>query len=165
MRKIAVTVDGQTYEVELAFFPQSRSNFSVRVDGQDHQVIIPNLNGLLEGLEWVLVDDRPYQLIFDRDLHWLQDFSGTHAVKIRDLETKADRSIKGSGQVKAPIPGQVAEILVTPGQNVERGQILLVLEAMKMQNQIRSQVSGRVESVKVLPGENVSRGQTLVEIA
>lgn len=64
----------------------------------------------------------------------------------------------------APMPGLVLRIPVEPGQEVEPGQALVILEAMKMEQTIRAGVHGRVEAVLVKVGEIVAPGQRLVEI-
>ncbi len=66
--------------------------------------------------------------------------------------------------IKAVIPGAIAEIEVTIGKRVKRGEILLVLEAMKMRNLIRAPQDGTVRFVHVTSGDKVVKGQTLIEI-
>ena len=66
--------------------------------------------------------------------------------------------------MKAPIPGLITRVLVRPGEQVEAGQILLVLEAMKMENEIRAPMMGTVSTVLVVPQQSVARGDMLVEV-
>lgn len=71
----------------------------------------------------------------------------------------------GSAEVvTAPMPGKVLDITVEPGQQVQHGDPLLILEAMKMQNSILSTVSGQVVKVNVAKDENVAKGAVLIEI-
>lgn len=63
----------------------------------------------------------------------------------------------------APLPGTVMEVFVKPGDEIESGQVILVIEAMKMKNSIRSTREGRVSAVRVSAGENVTHKQTLLE--
>ena len=71
----------------------------------------------------------------------------------------------GAGNpVKAPLPGTVTEIKVQVGQQVNVGDIVLVLEAMKMQNNIEAEYAGTVTSVVVKPGETVMEGAVLLDI-
>ena len=65
----------------------------------------------------------------------------------------------------APLPGTVVEVFVKPGEKVEAGQILLVIEAMKMKNSIRSTWSGTVGEVLVSAGQTVAHKQALVKFA
>ena len=71
----------------------------------------------------------------------------------------------GSGQaVKAPLPGTVTEVKVQVGQQVNVGDTVLVLEAMKMQNNIEAETSGKVTSILVKSGETVMEGAVLLTI-
>jgi biotin carboxyl carrier protein len=72
---------------------------------------------------------------------------------------------KNARVIRALIPGVVAEIGVTPGQAVRKGETLMILEAMKMLNRIAAPADGRVKSFAVAAGEKVSKGQVLVELA
>lgn len=68
------------------------------------------------------------------------------------------------GMVRSPIPGRVVEILVQPGQQVEQGDALVVLEAMKMQNQIFAPHDGVVERIFVAQGQTVEGAAPLVQV-
>lgn len=70
----------------------------------------------------------------------------------------------GNGAVKAPIVGTVIQVKVKPGDSVEVNQVLLVMEAMKMETNIASPIAGRVKSVLAAPGDAVKAGQVLVEL-
>ena len=71
----------------------------------------------------------------------------------------------GTGSpVKAPLPGTITEVKCNVGDTVKQGDIVLVLEAMKMQNNIESEFSGTVTSVTVKPGESVMEGAVLMTI-
>jgi biotin carboxyl carrier protein len=67
--------------------------------------------------------------------------------------------------VTTMIPGLILEVLVRPGQRVERGEGVVVLEAMKMANQVTSPRTGTVERILVAEGDNVAKGAVLVELA
>ena len=71
----------------------------------------------------------------------------------------------GSGSpIKAPLPGTITDLKVNVGDKVNAGDIVLVLEAMKMQNNIESEYSGTVTSITVKPGETVMEGVVLMTI-
>lgn len=70
----------------------------------------------------------------------------------------------GDRAVKAPIVGTVMQVKVKPGDNVELNQVLLVMEAMKMETNIASPMPGKVKSVLASPGDAVKAGQVLVEL-
>jgi len=67
-------------------------------------------------------------------------------------------------EVHAPMPGLVLQVLVEPGQAVEKGQGLVVLEAMKMENELRAPLSGSVAAIHVAPGDTVGKNALLVEL-
>jgi excisionase family DNA binding protein len=84
------------------------------------------------------------------------------------VESALRRSVHegaSSEQVKAPMPGSVLAIRVSEGDEVAAGQVLLVLEAMKMENTVLAPSAGTVKSVFVTAGQQVKRGETLVELA
>ena len=66
--------------------------------------------------------------------------------------------------VTAPLPGVVSDLRTTVGARVEAGDVLLVLEAMKMENEIHAPSGGTVEEVRVEAGQQVGRGDPLVKI-
>lgn len=70
----------------------------------------------------------------------------------------------GTTQVKAPIAGTILSVNVTEGKSVKRGDVLMILEAMKMENEIMSPVDGVVSSVMVAKGSSVNSGDILVVI-
>ena len=65
----------------------------------------------------------------------------------------------------APLPGTVVSIFVKPGEKVEAGQVVLVIEAMKMKNSIRSVYSGTIQDVLVETGQSVAHKQALIKFA
>jgi methylmalonyl-CoA carboxyltransferase small subunit len=64
---------------------------------------------------------------------------------------------------RSPVSGIVASVTAQPGQKLQAGDVLLVLEAMKMETQVTAHVAGRVASIKVKAGDSVQAGQVLVE--
>src|SRR5579863_4638137 len=68
---------------------------------------------------------------------------------------------EGLQQIAAPMPGKVIRVLVKPGEAVEAGQGLLVVEAMKMQNEIKSPKRGKVEKLLAKEGQAVNAGEVL----
>lgn len=79
-----------------------------------------------------------------------------------DAGTPSTASAEG---VRAPLNGTVARILVEDGQAIETGDVVVVLEAMKMETEITAPQAGIVGSVLVAPGDAVSGGQLLVELS
>ena len=70
----------------------------------------------------------------------------------------------GAGAVLAIMPGKIVRVMVKPGQRVQEGDPVCVLEAMKMENELHARQSGTVRAVHVKPGDDVEKDQVLVEI-
>jgi len=164
MSKILVTLNEKTYEISFALPMPQTDHLTVQVNGVTVQVQIPNPAAPLNDHTWMLVDERPYELMFDPDLRWVASKKGLHPVDVRDLEAMSPRHRSGDGRLKAPIPGLISRYLVNVGDEVTAGQPVVILEAMKMENEIRAPMNGRVEAIHVDVGETVARGTLLVEI-
>jgi biotin carboxyl carrier protein len=117
-----------------------------------------------ESVDWMIVDNRPYELLLSSDLRSVQLEGMRHTIQVRDRETRSVRPLSGDGRIKAPIPGLIARINVEPDQVVEAGQTVLVLEAMKMENEIRVSRPGVVRQIHVKPGQTVILNEVLVEV-
>ncbi len=76
----------------------------------------------------------------------------------------ASPAAAGSVSVDAPMPGNILDIKVSNGASVKAGDVLLILEAMKMENEIVAPQDGTVASVNVNKGDTVEAGQTLVSL-
>jgi biotin carboxyl carrier protein len=70
----------------------------------------------------------------------------------------------GTQTVTTPLPGKVTHVAVAPGDRVERGDTLVVIEAMKMENEFRATAAGTVAEVRVAPGQAVNAGDVLAVI-
>ena len=71
----------------------------------------------------------------------------------------------GAGSITAPMPGKVLKILVAQGAAVTAGQLVIILEAMKMENEIFTTVAGSVSQICCKEGDTVSTGDTLLVVA
>ncbi|GBD23351.1 2-oxoglutarate carboxylase large subunit [bacterium HR29] len=74
------------------------------------------------------------------------------------------RRPKGAAEVTAPMTGTIVEVLCAVGEHVGQGQVLLVMESMKMNNEIRAPAAGEVTAVEVAPGQRVTAGQVMLRI-
>ncbi len=83
---------------------------------------------------------------------------------IEALELAASQRSGLGGQLEAPIPGRVVKVPVSVGDEVDQGQTLVVLEAMKMENELEADGAVRVVAVHVEPGQAVEAGTVLVEL-
>lgn len=82
---------------------------------------------------------------------------------IQRLGLSLKKETKG-GNIMAPMPGLVLDILVEEGQTVEEGEALIILEAMKMENVLKAGAAGTVKGIPVVKGENVEKSHLLIEI-
>ncbi len=164
MNKYSITIDGYTFDVELDGLPGEAGQALVRVDGQPVQVAAPEAHIAVHDLDWFIVDDRPYEVMIDPEMKWVRSDWGIASLEIEDLAAPRLRPPLSDGRIKAPIPGQIMQVLVTVGDPVAEGQPLLVLEAMKMENEIRAPCPGQVKTVNVTPGQRVTLNELLAEI-
>jgi len=164
MHKLLVSVDGYTFEVELNPLPVNGSGVLVRVNGQDIHLASPDSATPAQEMEWFIIDDHPYEVAIDPDMQWVRSRWGIFPLKIEDLDSSLHRPHVGDGRVKAPIPGQITQVLVKVNDEVTSGQPLLILEAMKMENEIRAPRPGRIKLLNAASGRRVALNELLVEI-
>lgn len=94
-------------------------------------------------------------------LRWDGDM---HAVSAYDPIAEAEASNSQHGGLSAPMNGSIVRVLVAPGQAVEAGTALVVLEAMKMEHSIRAAQAGTVKALLCEEGDMVAEGAVLVEL-
>ncbi|MAT39882.1 MAG: acetyl-CoA carboxylase biotin carboxyl carrier protein subunit [Ectothiorhodospiraceae bacterium] len=144
---------------------ESTRQFNIKIHGNDYQVDIKKVD---EGNAVVEVNGTQYEVQFER----VRKVSKTptlvrkpvyHSEEDRPKSTSAPAESKAKG-VKSPLPGVILELKVGTGQKVKAGQLLLVMEAMKMENNIVAPSDGTVTALKVAKGDNVMEGDLLVEI-
>ena len=71
----------------------------------------------------------------------------------------------GEAMVRAPMPGLVLGIPLSAGSDIERGQTVVILEAMKMENDLAAPISGKIKEVRVSKGQTVNQGDVLVVVS
>lgn len=160
-----VTIDGKNYRLELDC---SEGRWECRVDGREIQMdAILSRRDVLS----VLIDGKSYEVKRERtatDLHlWVGPVR--YAAELRD--PRSLRSRKGAGidekgpkKLIAPMPGKVVRILVAEKAEVEAGQGIMVVEAMKMQNEIKSPKAGIVQKLVATEGGAVNAGDVLAVV-
>ena len=122
----------------------------VTVDGEEFEVEVER-----EGDAWrVLVGGKEYSIQVD---------GGTHSETGRGSAGRSSGR-KRSGTISSPIPGKVVTMHVAVGDQVEEGEVLLILEAMKMQNEIQAPIQGTVSEVNCESGDSVEANAPLVII-
>lgn len=116
----------------------------------------------------ILLNGRAFEIrLVQRPDGSLQAETNREEFSIEVIDRRAWRGrhsaaeVDGRQQITAPMPGKIARVLVKEGEQVEAGQGLLVMEAMKMQNEIRSPKNGKVERIQVKEGQTVNSGEIL----
>jgi glutaconyl-CoA/methylmalonyl-CoA decarboxylase subunit gamma len=79
-------------------------------------------------------------------------------------KTSRPTEVKGAGAIKSPLPGTILDVKARIGDRVKIGDLLLVLEAMKMENNVKADKEGVIKEIKVRPGDAVLEGDLLVVI-
>ena len=78
-------------------------------------------------------------------------------------ETAASAKPKGGTKIKSQMPGKIVRVNVKPGDQVKKGQSVIVMEAMKMENEIKSPIDGKIKEIKVTEGQAVETGSELLK--
>lgn len=106
---------------------------------------------------------RHYRIVRHGDTHYVHSSLGTS--ELREVERFPDPSdIEGAGSLLAPMPGSVVRIEVAEGDRVSAGQVIVVLEAMKMEHAIKASSDGLVTKLPVVHGQQVDAGTVLAVI-
>ncbi|MBZ2180042.1 MAG: acetyl-CoA carboxylase biotin carboxyl carrier protein subunit [Acidobacteriota bacterium] len=126
----------------------------------------PDIVKIRPGVYSVLLNGRSYTIHESSSSAWIALNAVEWERLVADPRRRAGGATASSAvrDVKAAMPGKVVRLLASPGDNVEAGQGLLILEAMKMQNELRSPRPGVVASVRIAEGDTVSSGQVLVTL-
>jgi biotin carboxyl carrier protein len=119
----------------------------------------------------LLVDGRSYDVVadVDREKVFVQVLGQRFVVGVEDERERAAHAVAGNKaggkqELRASMPGIVIDVKVAPGDEIEEGRTLVVLEAMKMQNPLAAEAKGKVVRVLCNKGEAVAAGALLVEL-
>ena len=140
--------------------------YKLNVNNQTYEVEIENINARpvivnVDGQRFEVMPENGHQAEVKQEVGTQVESKPLSQSPVR----AATPSANGSHTLTAPLPGTVIEVFVKPGEKVEVGQVVLVIEAMKMKNSIRSILSGTVEKVMINQGQSVSHKQALIEFA
>jgi biotin carboxyl carrier protein len=140
----------------------ANGHVTCRVDGNDIPIDVQLYAG---GVLSLLMDGRSYEIRQDNGSISVNGMVCTYELRdprsLRARRRSAD-SRGGPKKITAPMPGKVVRIIAAEGEQVEIGQGILVIEAMKMQNEMRSPKNGVIKRIAVAPGAAVNAGDTLV---
>ena len=140
-----VEVNGNTFIVNGRPFVVGLEDDGVTVDGIAYDVKLQGDQALINGIA------HPFAV------------SGLEAVPAKGSARSAPAA-SGAGVIHAIMPGTIVRVLVEEGDPVDAGDVILVLEAMKMENELRAPVSGSVKALHVQTGQAVETNAVLAEI-
>jgi biotin carboxyl carrier protein len=163
--KYITTLDGKEYNIEIV------DEHHISIDGHVQEVDFESVSG--EPVYSLIIDGKSYESYVYEAEEGLQVLmrGRLYNLTVEDEREKRLRAAAGSGMteagefnLKAPMPGLVAALLVTEGQKVEKGQVILILESMKMQNELKTPKAGTIGRIRVKQGESVEQRQTLLSV-
>ncbi len=160
-----VTIGGNTHQVEIG---RGESGWLCKLNGRD---FLLDAISTSEGMLSILVNGKSYEIKQENTATETNIVVGHErfSAVVRDPRSyrsrrRADSGTEGVKKITAPMPGKVVRILAPAGTEVESGQGVLVIEAMKMQNELKSPKKGIVKKLNVVEGAAVEAGQTLAEV-
>ena len=163
-RTFVATINGRSQAVEVA---ESGGRYRVTVGAETLDV---DARTPMSGLSSLLVDGVSHVAdVAPGEGGALVDLDGaTYRVEVEEsarhvIRTRGGAGAGGAGQtIKAPLPGKVTHVAVAVGDQVRRGDTVVVIEAMKMENEFKAAASGTVTEIRVQPGQAVNAGDVLV---
>jgi acetyl/propionyl-CoA carboxylase alpha subunit len=163
--KYITTVYDQVFQIEIV------DEHHVAINGQMLEVDFNSVSG--QPIYSLLVDGKSFEgFVYPGEEAWEVLLMGRqYPILVEDerekrLRIAAGGTLSESGEfhLKAPMPGMVVSIPVQDDQKIEKGQVLVILESMKMQNELRSPQAGTVSRIRIKPGESVEQRQTLLSV-
>ena len=139
--------------------------YKLNINNQSYEVEIENINARPVV---VTVDGQRFEVMPEAGNQPQVKIEAVSKVEAKPLALSPATAANlpgGGNSLSAPLPGTVVELFVKDGDTVAAGQVMLVIEAMKMKNSIRSTRSGTIEKVLVNQGQSVAHKQALVEFA
>ncbi|HMI31310.1 MAG TPA: biotin/lipoyl-containing protein [Candidatus Limnocylindrales bacterium] len=152
-------------DLEVTVEPED-SGYRVSLEGRAHRV-----DGLIGESMRVRIDGRPVEAWVSREGETFTVELGGREYHFRLRDPRAPKLARRRseedatrGELHAPMPGLVVQVLAHEGEEVEAGHPVVVIEAMKMQNALVAPIKGRVRAIPVKPGTAVESGQLLLAI-
>jgi acetyl/propionyl-CoA carboxylase alpha subunit len=140
----------------------------IEVNGTKYDIEITGDRAIIEGNEiGIKLNEDEDEITIGRDVFrcdFIEDGEPSLMI-INGMTYVVSRILAGNSvfkEIKSPMTGKIVGVLVKPGNEVKRGQLLVVLEAMKMENQIKSHANGRIREIKVCEGQSVNTGEILI---
>jgi biotin carboxyl carrier protein len=163
--KYIASVEGKEFIVEII------NDKQVIIDGETYDVDFENVHG--QPVYSLIVGGKSYEAyVYADEGEWQVLMRGNlYQIKVEDEREKRLRAASGGGvaergefHLKAPMPGLVVEVPVTEGQEIQKGDVLVILESMKMQNELKAPRDGTITRIRVKPGDSVEQKQTMLSV-
>ena len=137
--------------------------YKYTIDGKEYVVAIGDI---VENIAAVTVNGEEFQVEMEPEAEPEKKkvVLGQPASESNENEPVAAANVNTQNAVKAPLPGVITDIKVSVGQEVKKGDVVIVLEAMKMANNLEAERDGKVTAICVKTGENVMEDAPLVVI-
>src|SRR4051812_23537201 len=142
------TCNGQPIEWSGIELPAG--NYSIVLDGRSYMAQVLKVDKEAK-MVTIIIDQQEYEVAIEEPIDQLLSAMGIKNAMTRKVN-----------DIKAPMPGLVLKILVTPGQVIKKGDPVLILEAMKMENEFKATVDAVVKEIKVAERTAVEKGEVLV---
>jgi 3-methylcrotonyl-CoA carboxylase alpha subunit len=158
----SATLDAKAYRIGLAYHPHG---WVLELDGASHPLaLVPTQDGEGGGKIAIRLDGTALHGTVRRDGELLHVFTGGahHTLHYADPMAHAGEHETQGGRLTAPMPGKVVAVLVKNGQEVRKGDPLVIMEAMKMEHTISAPSDGVVEEVLYQVGDQVADGAPLL---
>jgi len=163
--KYITTVEDRDFEVEIL------DEKHVRIGNRLLEVDFESVSG--QPVYSLILDGKSFEAyVQEGDENWQVLLHGRlYPAQVEDEREKRLRAAGGASvtatgeyNLKAPMPGLVVAIPVAEGQKVQKGEVLLILESMKMQNELKAPRDGTISRIRVKTGESVEQRQTLLNV-
>jgi len=148
---------------QYSFQLMDADNITLNDSDVNNQIILDNNKSKLVSVKEVNHEQKKYQIQIDGRAYQVQisDAVDQQILKM-NLKSKKSNQLK---ELRAPMPGLVRQVNVQVGDQVDSGDSLFILEAMKMENVLKSPVNGIVSDLFVKPGESVEKNQILLSFS
>lgn len=163
--KYVTTIDEHEYLIDII------DEHHVSIDGVTYEVDFSPVGD--QPVYSLLLDGKSYDahVYLDEDTWQVMCHGAMYSAQVEDEREKRLRAAMGGGvsgqedfHLRAPMPGLVVSVPVHEGQAVEKGDVLLILESMKMQNELRSPRAGTISRLRVGPGDRVEQKETMLSV-
>ena len=164
--KYLATINEATYEIEI------NHEGIVTIDGEERQIDFRSMGQ--PGIYSLIIDNQSFEAVIERrdDQYHVLIFGDLYEVRVTDERTMR-LLLAGGGMaepvgdvvINSPMPGLIVDVPVTEGQEVRKGQTIIILESMKMENELKAPRDGVITRIDVAKGDSVEQNKTLVIIS